>query len=525
MPTATVSGVVKNRITGQPIARALVDGGTDAMLTDSEGRFELQLPKGSRQLQIRRPGYMDRTQNSGGHSVNVEGDVSGLVLYLTPTASITGHVSTADGTDPSGMGFMAYHRRMQNGHLQWQQRGFANSDADGVFTFYDLESPGDYVLCSQLYRDRSMLPRQGKAGRGFPAQCYPVDLGSGTENLLHLAAGQQGELEITRTAQPFYPVKIATPNHTQETPGSFQVYSQNGLPVGAPAQWNSDGHSLEFDLPNGSYYVEARTLGPPPNTFGRVDFKVENGSPTAVSLVESPLGPILVQVRKDFTSQADEQNSQVFIVDSNAPPLYLSLAPVDGMNGGGGSRPVQHGEGATGDTWELEGVTPGRYWVQVTLSTQGYVSAITSGGVDLTKDPLTIGLGNSVAPIDITLHNDTGQIDCTVNQPATRTMPGSRVISSPFIGSGPMVYALPGRGSLARRANSYSAGAGPISLPNLATGMYHVIALENWLDLESLDDQELARLEEKGKTVTVPAGGTVAVQLDVIKNDDEEPGP
>ena len=524
-PAATVSGVVKNRLTGQPIARALVDGGTDAMLTDSEGRFELQLPTGSRQLQVRRPGYINREQNSGGHRLNVEGDMSGLVLYLTPTASLTGHVSTPDGTDPSGMGFMAYRRRMLNGHQQWQQCGFANSDGDGVFTFYDLDSPGDYVLCSQLYRDRSMLPRQGKAGRGFPAQCYPVDLGSGPENLLHLAPGQQDEVEITRTAQPFYPVKIATPNHVPGNPGSFQVYAQNGLSIGAPFQWNPEGHTLDVDLPNGSYYVEARTFGQPPLTFGRVDFKVENASPASVSLVESPLAPVLVQVRKDFPAQADQQNSPVFIGNPDAPPVYLSLAPVDGMNGGGGARPIQRGEGASGDTWELEGITPGRDWVQVTLTTQGYVSAITSGGVDLTTNPLTIGPGNSVAPVEITLRNDTGQMDCTINRPAVRTMPGARVISSPFIGTGPMVYAIPARGRISRLANSNSATAGPVSLPNLAPGTYHVIALESWLDLESLDDQELARLEEKGKTVTVPAGGTVAVQLDVINRDDEEPTP
>jgi hypothetical protein len=53
----TVSGVVKNSLTGQPIPRALVNAQTDAVLTDSEGRFELRLQEGGAWLQVRRPGY------------------------------------------------------------------------------------------------------------------------------------------------------------------------------------------------------------------------------------------------------------------------------------------------------------------------------------------------------------------------------------------------------------------------------------------------------------------------------------
>src|SRR5215469_14104359 len=425
-PTATVGGIVKNRLTGQPIARVLVDAQFDAMLTDSEGRFQLHLPVGfSTQLQVRRPGYTSGEEQGGGHRLNVDGDISGTVLYLIPTATITGHVSTPDGTDTTGMSFIAYRRRTRNGHAQWEQAGVANTNADGVFKMYDMRSPGDYVLCNHMLLDRTAGPRQGKPARGIPSQCYPADPGDGPDNLLHLTPGQQQEVEITRTIQPFYPVKIAVANQAAGERGGFQVYSQNGISTGAMMQWKDEGWT-EVDLPSGSYYAERRGWGKE-MTHGRVDFKVENSAPAAITLVSLPLAPVVVRFRKDFTVRTEEQGPRlsmgprVVTPNNDAPPAQLELMDADGMNGGGGGQPIRHAQGAPGDEFEMQGVTPGRYWMQAAWTAEGYVSAITSGGVDLSREPLPIGPGNTVPPIEVTLRNDTGQIDCTVNGAGMRS--------------------------------------------------------------------------------------------------------
>src|SRR5580692_10148459 len=55
--TFPVDGVVENSLTHQPIARALVESVSDAVLTDNQGHFELHLPAGFERLNIRRPGY------------------------------------------------------------------------------------------------------------------------------------------------------------------------------------------------------------------------------------------------------------------------------------------------------------------------------------------------------------------------------------------------------------------------------------------------------------------------------------
>jgi len=52
-----------------------------------------------------------------------------------------------------------------------------------------------------------------------------------------------------------------------------------------------------------------------------------------------------------------------------------------------------------------------------------------------------------------------------------------------------------------------------------------VIALDSFRDLNSVDPQELAKLIAQGKTVTVAPGGTVNVQLDLIKSGSEGLNP
>src|SRR6476619_970224 len=56
LPLRTVSGVVVNSVTGRPIARALVQAGQHAMLTDSDGRFEFR-DSTDNALFVNKPGY------------------------------------------------------------------------------------------------------------------------------------------------------------------------------------------------------------------------------------------------------------------------------------------------------------------------------------------------------------------------------------------------------------------------------------------------------------------------------------
>ena len=99
--TFPVDGVVENSLTHQPVARALVESASDAVLTDSQGRFELHLPESAADLRVRRPGY--EGPDTGRLPVQLRVNVSSntkpvTILLLQPPSPGTSH--SLQGTRP-----------------------------------------------------------------------------------------------------------------------------------------------------------------------------------------------------------------------------------------------------------------------------------------------------------------------------------------------------------------------------------------------------------------------------------------
>jgi len=522
---STVSGVVKDSLTGQPIERALVDAQNDAVLTDSEGRFELRLEDGVASIQVRRPGYVVN-RGASMRTFRVSANMKPLTFYLVPAASITGRVTVTNGGDADNVTFTAYRRRVMNGHDRWMQAGVAITNGEGVFRIFELDAPGAYVLCSRATEERSGL--RGKAVFGFPSVCFPASPGDGAANVLNLGVGQQADVDIPISRQPFYQLNMVEQNNPPGQGMQIEIHDQSGLPVGFPVRWNSDRQTAEAQLPNGSYFADARAWG---NTisYARADFKVNNGPLSGVNLTLLPLTPVSVVVRKEFTASTDQATAfenQAGAIESRvmndvSSGLNLQLIPMDSMDGGGG-QPLRHSPVADSNHFEMPNVIPGRYWVQASYFLGGYVSAISSGGVDLMKDPLVVGPGSTTEPIEITLRNDGGEIDFTLNAPpAANQSAGEDAVE---LGAA-AVYAIPSgtRGANLPRAGGFPGALG--KLPNIPPGAYRVVALDTFQNLDAMDALELAKLADKGKSVAVVAGGTVNVQLDVIKTSVEGQNP
>ena len=170
-----------------------------------------------------------------------------------------------------------------------------------------------------------------------------------------------------------------------------------------------------------------------------------------------------------------------------------------------------------GDVYEMDGVTPGRYWVQA-MTPEGYVSSMTSGQTDLMQEPLTIGAGESGAPIEITLRNDTGTIACTVNAPL-KLIPdrgASNGETQPV-----SIYVIPQSGSMFEFRETIGVLGGDTDFPGLAPGTYTLAAYDGYYQIDNADPDELARVIAKGQSVTVAAGSTAQVELDPIPNPEE----
>lgn len=521
--TYAVDGVVENSVTHQPVARVLVEGRSDAIFTDSEGRFELHLPPGVTPITLRRPGYGNGQFSAleMQHAVVVGPNMPQLTFAITPSAGITGHVMLSAGDDADGIRFTLYQKRINEGHAQWTPSGNAAVGSEGVLRFPSLEANASYVLCSAPSPDRLVGPARRAPVSGYPGVCYPggVDFVSAIAAPFTLAPGQQTQVEISLARQLFYPVSISVANAAQSA--FIQVFDRSGRPVESPMRRNAPNGAFVYDLPNGSYYAESRQ-GAKPQRYGRLDFTVAGSPLEGLTLVLAPEQPIAIEIHRELTATSDagglinNRNGEV------GPYINLNLISLDQASGGsvyGNLRPVEGS--ADGDAYEMDPVPPGTYRVQVgAAGFASYASAITSGGTDLLHGPLVITAGSSVPPIDITLRNDVGRLECRSRTSAALAptgSPGEVEVAMIF------VYVIPQSPGLQRIYESVGQSRGNASIPlMLPPGAYSVVAFTQPHDIDLANAEELSQLAKEGQTVTIEAGATAQVDLNPISTDAHE---
>jgi hypothetical protein len=505
--TYPVEGVILNSVTRQPIPRVLVDGASDATLTDGEGHFELNLPAGPSQISLRRPGYIaDNSQSA--HAAIVAANMPSLAFYITPTATITGHVTLSTGEDASGISFVAYRRSFVNGRLRWSQQGNANTNSQGIFRMEDINAPATYVLCSIPSHDRIPGAPTSLTSYGFPSVCYPEAFSTTADipsaNLLNLTAGQQADVNITLSREHFYRVTIAVSNHPAVQGVYVQIHEASGRALDYYSHWNPQQGAAEVSLPNGQYFAEVRSSGEN-SSYGRVDFKVANAPVSGLNAALIPLRPIPVRIDREFSATAG--NQLIPGKEGLNPGLNLNLVNVDSLTGDMGG--LQPAKGASdSNLFVIQNIPPGSYWVQTTAF-EGYIASIISGGVDLTRQPLVIGPGDTTSPIDITLRNDGGQISGLVSLPQATSAanPGETTIV--------YVYAIPQFPTTSPATISQQQLASSFTIGNLTPGAYKVAACDQAHDPTDLP--ALAPCIAKAQNVIIQANGTENLQLELVQ--------
>jgi hypothetical protein len=273
-------------------------------------------------------------------------------------------------------------------------------------------------------------------------------------------------------------------------------------------------------LPSGQYYVDGHTFGGGSQSYGRVDFRVGAAPLSGLSMPLLPLHAIPVDIRKEFSS-AQQKAGQGGSISGLArgddgPGLNLMLISADAAIGEPTGGALNQRPGSS--TFEWADIVPGRYWVRA-MPYEGYVASIASGSADLTRQPLDIGPGSSSAPIQITLRNDGGQIQCVVNPPsgsdsaaaaASDTQAGEMHVS--------WIYAIPTwqTASQIPQVQGLIPSAEPVTILNLAPGTYRVVAYDQSQQIDLGDARQLAEIAAKGQTVTVTPGAVTSVRVDLI---------
>jgi hypothetical protein len=527
--TFPVDGVVENSLTHQSVARALVECNSTAVLTDSEGRFELHLPEGAAYLRVRRPGYQGpETNRPVQQRVNVSAKTQPVTVFLTPVASIAGHVALSSGDPAAGLQITLNRKQIESGHLRWRSVGNSTTDNDGTFRLPALAAPGSYVLCIASSPDRFIPSAPGAPSTtimGYPGACYPggFDLKTALAAPLTLVPGQQAQLDILLTRQPFYSVSISVAGSSPREHMGVTIFDRSGRPANAGMRFSNETGAFELHLPNGGYYAESRG-GRDPQLYGRADFTVAGGPVSGVTVVPAPVAPIPVEIREEFTANlGPAPGGRVAIGRLNGSngeqaPVQISFDSVDRpLNGQAGGN--MRRDPGSADTFHMDAPQQGAYLVDVRpFDRQVYAASITSGSTDLLHEPLIVGPGGNVQPIRIVLRNDTGFLQCTMKADAALAPNGIPDWSSMI-----PVAAIPIGDGSRRIYPSYARDArvqaAPLPLP---PGKYLVVAFEKEPEIDLDDADALSRLAARGQTVTVQPGATVSVQIDPISDGDEE---
>src|ERR1700677_1790405 len=141
----TISGQVVNSVTGEPIARARVQVGTQqAILSDHDGRFEFDnIGEDSAYAFASKPGYF--AEDKG---VLAQGQP--ITLQLIPEAILFGTITDQNGQPIQDLSVQLSMLEVHNGLRRWQTMQSTTNSVEGNFRFVELQA-GQYALATAFH--------------------------------------------------------------------------------------------------------------------------------------------------------------------------------------------------------------------------------------------------------------------------------------------------------------------------------------------------------------------------------------
>jgi hypothetical protein len=544
---SSVHGLVLNRVTHEPIGRALVFSPDQryATLTDDLGRFEFKFPPRApepkddltaitdpdalrnayraRQIQMlqntrpetflaRKPGFLQNESKAGRAANQTE-----ILIYLDPESLIVGHVHLPGSEGDMRIRAELYRREIREGQEHWEQVRTFTTWADGEFRFSELAA-GVYKLNTGEQFDRDPLNFvPGGQLFGFPPIFYPGASDFSAAGPIELGVGMTFQATLSPVRHAYYPVKIPVRNAAADQSILVRIYPLGHPGPGYSLGYNSAEQLIQGTLPDGNYTVEADARGPSSST-GFLNFSVRGGPSEGPALSLIPNTSLTATVKEEFNSvQAGSGVMNTAPVDggSNFFPqrradVQVTMMPVGEF--GSGETPVsQPIENSQDNAVLIPNVRPGRYRVRVATPI-GFAASVVSGGTDLLRQPLVVGLGGSSSPIEITLRDDGAQVDGKTEVDGKAEAPAAC-----------HVYFLPvseGSGQF-REANSTQEGS--FYLAQLPPGTYRVLAFDSpQNDLAYADAEAMRKLESKGQVLHVDAGQKEHMRLKIIPGGDSQ---
>lgn len=531
-PPDHIRGVVINAVTHEPIARALVmsQDRRFAVMTDSQGRFAFQLSRAQTEgaennasgsnaaqnlpgaLSASRPGFLQTPESIVILTpTNIAGDIT---IPLIPEGRIVGRVVLRTGESPEPIGVRLFRRQAHDGITHWDEVGSAQTKGNGAFRFAEL-NPGDYRVVTGELLDRDPVDSApGSTAYGYPPVYYPNAEDFSSAKIIALSPGTTMQADMTIAKRPYYPVKIAVPNAPTIAGLSVSVSANGHHGPGYTLAYNTQPRTIEGLLPDGSYVVEAYNFGQNAAN-GSITINVRGAPVTNATMSLRPDSSIAVQVTRDFgadargTGGASPPRVRVgsgFAGSGNYLYVYLQPAEEFDQLRGAVTNPPKAGD----DSLTIDGVAPGRYWVKVNTS-KGYAASITSGALDLQHQPLVVGVAGTTSPIEITLRDQTAELDGAVNVQNGDSQSVDQAAGSL---SNAHIYLVPLPESSGEFRDSVAAADGSFQF-QMPPGTYRALAFASDQQLPYRDPEAMRVYDSAGIVLDLEPGQKQKIQLHV----------
>ncbi|SPF34854.1 conserved exported hypothetical protein [Candidatus Sulfopaludibacter sp. SbA4] len=509
---ASVSGVVTNSVTGEPLLRAHVTlrGGfnpsnqtpqTYGAMTGAEGKFSITaLRPGSYSVSAERIGFEMAAFPDGGTTTQVtvkSGDTKDdLKLKLVPDGAIAGRVVDADG-EP-----------MEAVSVTVDTGGFGGgqgtiTDDQGHFRIGGLR-PGKYRI--KATPTNLPIPAEirtdGTVEVHYAATYYPRSLdGKGATKINVAAGGEVTDADIKSIRTPIVRVSgtvtgipqgsrnvslmvqqgSGISSGTQVKPdGTFELWRLDPGKHTLSATWRNAGQALqtaplEIDVAGSNIdHVELRMVAPS-DISGIVQFEDEQAKP---------------QARPQQQGQGGQQS------EPPKPPQRLFLRPPSGFLSGG----QQQAEIAADGSFTLRQIQPGRY--QVTLSwNNAYVKSLRLGQAGMEGRTLDLRNGSAGAALTVLVSSGVAEVSGTVrngDDPA----------------GGKLVALVPDPADGTRPFTARSGPDGAYRFSGIAPGRYKLAVIDDADQGAAMSDAGLDDYED-ALEISIGAGEKLAKDLKV----------
>ena len=556
----TIHGLVLNSVTHEPVGHALVFSPDSrfATLTDDQGHFEFVLPEAQAApapevreessmngapyigvsysnfpavLMARKPGFLGLERNSWTRNQTLVVADREVIIALVPEARILGRVVLSGSNGADRISVELYRRTVLQGRAFWTSAGSATARSNGEFRISDLE-PGTYKLFTGELMDRDPITFDPRGQiYGYPPVYFPNATDFESAGTIQLTPGMTLQAELAPVRQPYYPVKVPVTNGPTDGQLQVSVAIRGRKGPGFELGYNRHDRGIEGALPNGIYVIAATNQGGKVSS-GSVSISVKGGAVEGPSMTLVPNNSVRIEAKTEFRAKA-ETDAQNENTGQGVSGEGQSRGQVGGQNFSVRLQPADEftsqdfpfgPSSMTGhdNTLIFEGVSPGRYWVQID-AVQGFAAVVTSGEIDLLRRPLTVGPGSNPV-IHVTLRDDGGEISGTIEDSSISAAEGSRETGSDSVmsrlSSGQLqtfVYCIPLPDSTGQVRWETVTGNGKFHLPQVPPGAYRVLAFDRMpMELEFHNSEAMRAYEAKGQVVRLAPGQKENIKLQLI---------